>query len=67
MNPYFDFARTLKLAVGATVAMLLVACSTQGREVVKELEDLPGISCSSQDGVEKCGPDNPAMWDQQGT
>lgn len=41
------------------LSMLLMACTAHEKQVIKELEDLPGITCttSAQDKT-TCGPDS---------
>ena len=52
--------------VGMPLGLLLItACSTQDRAFVQELEDMPGIECTVNDGLSHCGPDDPSTWDGQ--
>lgn len=47
------------LLLVAPLILVLAACTAHEKQVVKELEDLPGITCttSAQDKT-TCGPDS---------
>ena len=47
------------LWIAVPLALALTACTAHEKQVIKELEDLPGITCTTnaQDKT-KCGPDS---------
>lgn len=47
------------LVFAVPLSLLLLACTAHEKQVIKELEDLPGITCttSAQDQT-TCGPDS---------
>lgn len=38
--------------------LALGACTTQEKALVKDLENMPGVTCVSNDGQTHCGPDS---------
>lgn len=47
------------LLLPLSLSMLLMACTAHEKQVIKELEDLPGITCTtSAQGQTTCGPDS---------
>lgn len=50
----------LRIAVSAAVplVLLLAGCSAQGEKIAQELENMPGLTCTTdRAGQTHCGPD----------
>lgn len=52
--------RRIKGVIGGFLVFMLFGCTAQEKQIVHELENMPGITCEIDDqGVQHCHPDDP--------
>lgn len=53
-------SQKIRFVTASTILFLLMGCTAQEKQVIHELENMPGITCEVDDqGVQSCHPDNP--------
>lgn len=49
----------------SAISAMLFGCTAQEKAALTELENLPGVTCTSYQGQIHCGPDDPSTWDNE--
>lgn len=52
--------KNLFLGMSLVCGVVLVGCTAQEKKIIKELEDMPGVTCdvNATDGLDDCRPDS---------
>lgn len=54
-------SQKIRFVTASSILFLLMGCTAQEKQVLHELESMPGITCEVDDqGEQQCHPDNPA-------
>lgn len=56
----YSIMKNLFIGVSLVCGVTLAGCTTQEKKIIKELEDMPGVTCdvNATNGLDDCGPDN---------
>ncbi|MGG4774376.1 hypothetical protein E4695_10070 [Alcaligenaceae bacterium 429] len=52
--------KNLFLGMSLVCGIVLAGCTAQEKKIIKELEDMPGVTCdvNAKDGLDDCRPDS---------
>lgn len=52
--------KNLFLGMSLVCGVVLAGCTAQEKKIIKELEDMPGVTCdvNATDGLDDCRPDS---------